>query len=147
MKTKTNPRQGTAVGVFLIGGLLYTLIECLWRGRSHWSMFVLGGVCFRVIGEIHLRLNRCRLWMRCSLCAFAITLLEFLCGCLVNRRWRLGVWDYSRMPFNIKGQVCLLYTLLWGLLSAVAGPVYRVVITRLTYRRYCLRRFARTNLP
>lgn len=147
MQIKRRPRHGTTVGVFCIGGLLYTLIEIGWRGHSHWSMFLLGGVCFRVIGSIHERFARRSLWLRCGLCAGAITLLEFLCGWIVNLRWELHVWDYSHMPLNIKGQVCLLYSFLWGLLSLIACPVYRLVTTGLTYRRRCLKSSRWAMLP
>ena len=37
----------------------------------------------------------------------------------------MNVWDYSGFPLNIMGQVCLLYSVLWGLLSIVAIPLYR----------------------
>ena len=36
--------------LFLIGGFLYYSIEILWRGFSHWSMFILGGLCFIYAG-------------------------------------------------------------------------------------------------
>ena len=39
--------------LFLIGGALYYLIEVLWRGYSHWSMFILGGVCFMIMGLLN----------------------------------------------------------------------------------------------
>lgn len=32
---------------------------------------------------------------------------------LVNRVMHLGVWDYSAAPFNLLGQICLPFTLLW----------------------------------
>ena len=28
-------------------------------------------------------------------------------------------WDYSNMPFDIKGRICLLYTIFWGILALV----------------------------
>ncbi len=126
MQEKQIPRGKTAVGLFCIGGLLYNLIEICWRGYTHWSMFFLGGFCFEVIGGIHERFAARRTWFRCTLCAGAVTLLEFLSGCLVNLCWGMNVWDYSHMPFNIKGQVCLLYSALWGGLSLIARPVYRM---------------------
>ena len=135
MKTKQIPRGKTALGVFCIGGLLYNLIEICWRGYSHWSMFFLGGICFQMIGSIHDRFASRRPLFRCTLCAVAITGAEFLSGCLVNLRWNLHVWDYSRLPFNVKGQVCLLYSVLWGALSLIACPVYRMVRVRLTRDR------------
>ena len=57
--------------------------------------------------------------------------MEFVSGCLFNLRMKLDVWDYSDMPFNIKGQVCLLYTVLWGGLSLIAIPVYRYCLQKL----------------
>ena len=37
-------------GMAVLGGLAYMGIELLWRGRTHWTMGVLGGVCFVLIG-------------------------------------------------------------------------------------------------
>lgn len=116
-------------GIFLIGGVLYNLIEILWRGYTHWSMFIVGGLCFQLIGLIHSSLGRWNVWARCALCSLAITAVEFVSGCLVNLYWGMGVWDYSGFPFNIMGQVCLLYTILWGLLSLIAIPLYRFFYT------------------
>ena len=48
-----------------------------------------------------------------------VTVMEFIAGCILNLWLDLGIWDYSHMPFNLCGQICLPYTLLWILLSAV----------------------------
>lgn len=122
------------IALAVIGGGLYVLIELLWRRRSHVSMFCVGGICFALIGGIHERFSRLMLPLRCVLCAAAVTAVEFASGCLINRRWGLNVWDYSDQPHHIMGQVCPLYTFLWGVLSAVAWPVYRFCRQRLERR-------------
>lgn len=111
--------------LFAVGGLGYVLIELLWRGRSHPSMFLVGGACFELIGGIDTRYRRWALPARCALCSVGITAVELVSGCILNRWLGLGVWDYSRMRYNILGQVCLLYSLFWLLLSAAAFPLYR----------------------
>lgn len=111
-------------GLFLIGGFGYVLLELLWRGRSHWSMFAVGGLCFRLIGGIGERLRRVSWPVRGAACAAAVTAVEFISGCVVNLWWGLGVWDYSRMRYHLKGQVCLTYSLLWMLLSLAVCPFY-----------------------
>jgi uncharacterized membrane protein len=45
-----------------------------------------------------------------------ITTLELVAGLVWNREHK--IWDYSKLPLNIKGQVCLPFTLIW----AVAMP-------------------------
>ena len=104
----------------IIGGRLYTWIELLWRGWTHWTMFLLGGGCFVVLGL----LNEYKIpWHWCLLRqavvgACIVTGFEFLTGCIVNLWLGWGVWDYSNLPFNICGQVCLYYFMLWIPLSA-----------------------------
>lgn len=101
--------------VYSIGGLLYGLLEILWRGWTHWSMALCGGACFTLmylIAMLDMSLIR-----RCILSAAAITTVEFFTGCLVNLRLGWQVWDYSSVRFNVLGQICPGFTLLWLLLS------------------------------
>lgn len=113
------------VSLFVLGGLAYNLIELAWRGYTHWSMFFLGGTCFHLIGKIGGKLWGKGLIVVGATCSFAVTAAEFASGCLLNLRLKLNVWDYSHMTGNLKGQVCLLYSALWGVLSIVTVPVYR----------------------
>lgn len=97
-----------------IGGLLYVLLELFWRGRSHWTMFALGGLCFVALGLINEVLPwEMALWRQILLGACIVTALEFLTGCIVNLWLGWDVWDYSNLPCNILGQICLQYCLLW----------------------------------
>ena len=101
--------------LFLVGGMIYTGIEILRRGWTHWKMFLLGVGGFVVLGL----LNEYKIpWHWCLLRqaivgATIITILEFITGCIVNLWLGWGVWDYSALPLNILGQVCLYYFLLW----------------------------------
>lgn len=102
------------ITLFDVGGVLYILIELLWRGKSHWSMFLLGGACFVCLGLINEVLPwEMLLWQQMLIGACIITVLEFLTGCVVNLWLGWGVWDYSGMPGNILGQICPQYMLLW----------------------------------
>lgn len=120
--------------LFLFGGQAYIWIEILWRGHSHWSMFILGGLCFVIMGL----LNEYRIpWHWCLLrqavvSACIITVFEFITGCVVNLLLKWDVWDYSGLPFNLCGQVCLYYFLLWIPLS-VAGIMLDDWIRYLAY--------------
>lgn len=107
--------------LMLVGGVIYGGIECLARGYSHWTMIILGGICFVAVGA----LNEQFMWetpftlqMLCG--GGIITLLEFATGYIVNITLGWGVWDYSDEWCNILGQVCPKYTLFWILLSGVA---------------------------
>ncbi len=103
--------------IFLIGGVLYVGIELLWRGYSHISMFFVGGLCFLLIG----RQDPNRSFLLQMLVGTAvITALELLSGLLVNRALGLNVWDYSHLPLNVWGQICLPFCLLWFPLSGLA---------------------------
>lgn len=105
----------------VIGGAIYVGIEMLWRGHSHPSMFILGGLCFVSIGLI----NELFPWelgivWQALIGGTMVTCLEFITGVIVNIWLKLGVWDYSGLPLNILGQVCLLFYFAWVGLSVVA---------------------------
>lgn len=57
------------------------------------------------------------LWLQAGIGAVIITVLEFICGCIVNLALGWNVWDYSNTPLNILGQVCLPFTIIWFLIS------------------------------
>ena len=101
--------------LFLFGGVGYGLIEVIWRGRTHPSMVLTGGVCFSLIYGMNKWLHRHSLIVRCAASATAITAVEFSVGIVVNRLLKLGVWDYSKQKFNLLGQICPLYTFFWFL--------------------------------
>lgn len=110
--------------LFLIvcGGITYSLIEVLWRGRTHISMFILGGVCFYLVGLLNefTAPGEHSLFTQMLCGAVLITVLEFISGCYLNLYLCLDVWDYSHLPFNFLGQICPLFSLAWFFLSLIA---------------------------
>lgn len=104
-----------------VGGSIYCSIELVQRGRTHWTMFVVGGLCFIFCGLVNELLSWDMLiWKQMAICTVGITLIEFISGCIINILLGWNVWDYSNQPFNILGQVCLLYSGFWYLLSYIA---------------------------
>lgn len=105
----------------LIGGCVYFLIELLWRGHSHWTMVVMGGVCFILIGDINEFIPwNMPLILQGGIGSAVITSMELVCGVILNIWLKLDIWDYSTMPFNFLGQICLPFSLLWVALSIAA---------------------------
>ncbi len=110
--------------VFLLGGSAYGAIEVLWRGHTHWSMILTGGVCFVLIYLIASRSRESRLHQY-ILCAVVVTTVEFLVGILLNLKLGMDVWDYSNRRWNLLGQICARYTLYWLILSVPACAIAR----------------------
>lgn len=103
--------------LFYLGGMTYVTVEFLWRGYSHCSMFVVGGADFLLMGKLPQKLP---LALRMFCGAAIITASELVSGALVNEYLGLHVWDYSKLPFNYRGQISLVFSLLWVPLSAMA---------------------------
>lgn len=105
----------------LIGGALYAGIELLWRGHTHWTMAVLGGVLFVLLGGI----NEVLPWdmpleIQGIIGAGIVTAAELVAGLVLNRWLGLGIWDYGNLPGNVLGQICPQFTAAWLGLSIVA---------------------------
>lgn len=107
--------------LFLVGGFAYGGIEILSRGHSHISMLIAGGICFVLIGLLNEIFPRnMAIISQMAISACIITAVELISGVIVNLWLKLNVWDYSNQPYNILGQVCLLYTNYWFFLSLFA---------------------------
>ena len=110
--------------IFLIGAVGYYSIELAARGFSHWTMGLCGGICLVRIHSINHRYKHLPLTFRAIICAFFITFVEFVAGCLLNLWLGLNIWDYSVLPYNILGQISLTFSSLWFYLSfAICGII------------------------
>lgn len=120
-ETVTKVKQ-IAKYIFLdvIGGGVYYNLELIWRGHSHWTMFLLGGICFICLGLINELLSwDTPLISQMVIGSLIITTLEFITGCIVNLWLGWNVWDYSELPYNLLGQISLFSSIGWIGLSLV----------------------------
>ena len=108
--------------LFALGGSLYVGLELLWRGRSHSSMFLAGGLCFVIIGELNRAKPRRPAVLRMLTGAGIITAVELAVGLAANRDY--SIWDYRQQWGNLLGQICPLFSLLWMPLTLAAEWVY-----------------------
>ena len=100
--------------LFLIGGIGYPCIEMLYRaGHTHWTMAIIGGTAFLGIIDINLLLRKNSIFIRTIISTILVILIEFLSGIIVNILFKMQVWDYSHMQFNIYGQICLEFSFYW----------------------------------
>lgn len=121
MNRTATHRAIKALVLFSIGAALYALVEILWRGYTHWTMAVLGGLLFLLIGGINNWLPwEMSLLLQAIIGSLMVTGAELIAGVVLNIWLGLGIWDYSGMPFNVLGQICPQFTAAWVALSIVA---------------------------
>ena len=96
---------------FVLGGTLYSLIEMAWRGYTHWTMTLLGGLVPVLLKVISEAFPAAPMFFKATLGSAMITILELIAGIIINRRHSLAVWSYDTVPYNILGQICPIYTL------------------------------------
>ena len=113
--------------VFLLGGSVYMLLEISWRSYTHWSMGICGGICFLGIYIFQKKKPNCHFLLKCLFGSLFITSNEFITGFIVNILLGWNVWDYSRLPLNLLGQICIIYSLLWFLLSYPAFKIASLI--------------------
>lgn len=101
------------IAIFFLGALGYSSLEVLWRGYTHWTMSLCGGFCFLIIYLLNIHLASESIFYRCLAGALVITSTELIAGITFNIILGWNVWDYSRVPLNFMGQICLPYTVLW----------------------------------
>ena len=102
------------------GGTLYFFLEVAYKSltghpeRISWTMLVLAIVLCIPVERAGYQLPwACPLWLQAAVCAALVTLVEFCAGCVLNLWIGLDIWDYSDIPFNLLGQICLPFSLVW----------------------------------
>lgn len=105
--------------IFLIGATGYCLLELLWRGYTHPAMGIAGGICLIGIYYINIFLGNHSRFLRAVICSIMITATELLFGIILNQILNLDIWDYSDLPFNFMGQICIQFSIAWFLISYV----------------------------
>ena len=107
--------------LFLIGGITYYFIEIAYRGYSHFSMIIVGGICFILIGSINEFSNKeIPLLIQMLISVILINVVELISGIIINKILLLNVWDYSQLRFNFLGQISLNSSIAWFFLSLIA---------------------------
>lgn len=121
---------GEYIAAFLFGFFAYAFFEIAVRGYTHWTMGILGGISFCVIGSMEHSLDAPAA-VRALFAAVFVTASEFTVGVFDNLIMGWRVWDYSDRPFNLLGQICPQFSAVWYLLCFAA-----VLIAKRFCRQY-----------
>lgn len=106
--------------VFICGAFIYGLIEISNRGFTHISMGLLGGISMIIIHITNdMRREGLNYFVQIGMIALFITSIEFVAGEILNVQLKMNIWDYSAVPYNIDGQICLPFVGIWLVLSAI----------------------------
>ena len=106
--------------IFVSGGVIYSLLEILWRGYTHWTMALTGGLCLLMLYWMDGMMGNVPFLLRCLIGAILITAVEFCVGIVVNLMLGMEVWDYSERWGNVLGQICPVFTGMWFVLCIPA---------------------------
>lgn len=108
--------------IALLGGFGYCSIEIIYRGRTHYSMFFAGAIVLASFYFIAKSLDL-PFYLKCIIGMLIITGIELIFGIWFNIILGEGVWDYSNMPLNFLGQICVPFSAIWLVLSGIAFKV------------------------
>ena len=111
------------LGLFLSCGFIYCMIEILFRGWSHWSMFILTGFLgVFCVDSINNTLSfDCDYIVQILISTILCTIGEGISGIILNIWLQLNVWDYSKMTFGtfFFGQCNVLFCFAWMLIISI----------------------------
>ena len=70
--------------VFTVGGIIYVIIELLFRGYSHWTMAIVGGMA--VLGIYLISAMKESTWKKWIMDTALILAIEFVAGIIIIKR-------------------------------------------------------------
>lgn len=125
---KSTDNNGMSFVIFAVGAIGYSAIEYMFRGYTHWSMALTGGACLLAF-YYYIRENKeAPVLVKAAVGACIFTAFEFCVGLLVNVWYGWDIWDYSRQPGNILGQICPRYSFMWFLICLAVILIFDIII-------------------
>lgn len=109
--------------IFSFSAAVYGGVEILWRGYTHPTMLLAGGICGVLLLLVNNVMKREKYLYKCIVGSLIITAVELVFGLIFNIGLQQNIWDYSNLKFNFLGQISLLFTVVWGFICAAAFPV------------------------
>ena len=112
--------------IWFLMGMVYFVIEGIWRipkgGDANISMLFVGGLCGLLIGSINQipKFYNMSVFKQSLIGTGIVLVIEYIAGYILNIKMGLDIWDYSDMFFNINGQICLEFGLIWLLIMPAA---------------------------
>mgnify|MGYP000858725730 FL=1 len=107
--------------LLIYGGGIYYFIELAYRGYSHYTMILVGGLCFVCIGLLNeLYTYKMSLIKQMIISCVIVTVIELIAGAILNILLKLKIWDYSNLKFNLFGQISLRTSIIWFFLALPA---------------------------
>ena len=107
--------------MFSTGFCVYITVEVCFRGYSYITMGVCGGLLFLLIDSINNKISwDLDILLQGVLGSCAITLCELIVGEVCLLLGKSPMWNYTNMPLNFDGVICVPFSLLWIGLSIVA---------------------------
>lgn len=104
--------------LFCVGFCTYSIIEILFRGYTYFTMGITGGIAFLIIDQINNKISwDLDLLIQGIIGSTVVTFLEFMIGIFCLRNNLSPMWDYSSMPLNYNGIICLPFSIIWIFVS------------------------------
>ncbi len=116
--------------ICFMGSFAGVVVELLWCLAKHGYLESRSGLIYgpfnllygagAVALSVALYRFRNRGWMLSFAGGFLVgSVLEYVCSWGQELLLGSRSWDYSAMPFNLNGRICLLYSLFWGVLGVL----------------------------
>jgi len=107
--------------LFAVGFCTYITIECCYRQISYWEMGFCGGLAIVFLDRLNNEISwNIDILFQGLIGSALISSLELLIGTLSLNGILPQMWDYSKLPLNYKGIVCVPFSLIWVGLSIIA---------------------------
>ena len=108
--------------LFSVGAAAYMALEACFRGFTFPLMGVCGGLCIVILDKINDFISwRVDLAIQALIGSSLITFMELVIGKIMKYTDLLPMmWDYSDLPLNYDGIICVPFSVIWLFLGVVA---------------------------